>query len=87
MCHSCEHNNKHHCHEHNKSVMCGNNEYDFVACKHKCCHAEVNCDTHVSDFLCSCAECHENHTSYIIPLIFFTSLLVAYLELYATFII
>lgn len=86
MCHSCEHKHHHH-HEEHKQVVCGNNEYGFVACYHKCCHADAECDAHVSQISCSCVECHENHTSYYIPLILMISLYVAYLELYATLLI
>lgn len=85
MCHSCEHKHNHHSHEHSKSVMCGNNEYNFVSCEHKCCHEET--DVHVAVDSCSCVECRGNHTSYFIPLVIFTSLYLAYLELYATLII
>lgn len=87
MCRSCEHNHKHHYHEHHVDVVCGNNDYGFVACNHHCCNSESDCDSSLDIIPCSCLECRENHTSYIIPLTFFTALLVAYLELYATFII
>lgn len=86
MCHSCEHNHKNH-HEHHRNVVCGNNDFGFVACEHKCCHVESDCDMHVSLPLCSCLECHENNSSYFIPLTLIISFFVAYLELYATLLI
>ena len=87
MCQSCEHIHKHHKHEHHVDVICGNNDYGFVACAHDCCHDESDCSSSLDIIPCSCLDCREGHTSYFIPLILISSFVVAYLELYATLII
>ena len=87
MCRSCEHIHNNHKHEHHVAVVCGNNDYGFVACNHNSCRNESECESSLDSIPCSCVECREVHTSYIIPFIIISSFVVAILELYATLII